>query len=116
MGVFLDDLDSESFDPLMFSTSIVHVDLDQTYLIEVIYGLCQKGLNKDTPKYIALIFRELLKHSALDFLKEHIRQIIEALFSVSETFSHFGCKKDAEGTEAFLFLRGYAAADTPPHH
>ncbi len=85
LGIFLDDLNSEGFDFLMFAASSVHVDFDQTYLIEVLNGFCQKTLDRDTAKYIALIFGELLKHSTPDFPKEHIRSIVGTLFSSSET-------------------------------
>ncbi len=81
LAVFLDQIDSESFEWLMLSALYVQEDFNSPYFIECLDELKEKGNRKETVKYIGEIYLKMLEKITPDFDQKHIRSIIEFLYN-----------------------------------
>ena len=104
LAVFLDQIDSESFEWLMLSALYVQEDFNSPYFIECLDELKEKGDRKETVEYIGEIYITMLEKITPDFDKKDIRSIIEFLYNA-------GAQENANkicniyGTRGLDFLR-----------
>ena len=77
LAVFLERIDTESYEWLSLSTLYIHVDFNAPFFLKYLNGL--KNKDKDAGKYVGEIFLKILENSTPDYDQKDIRSIVEYL-------------------------------------
>jgi len=88
LAIYLDKIDSDSFELLMHSAKYVTEDFDSPYFIEYLNTLKDRGDEAQVPQYIGTIFLEMLnKAEGLipDYKWENIVEIVEYLYKAGQS-------------------------------
>ncbi|MHA1586452.1 MAG: hypothetical protein ACTSUW_03845, partial [Candidatus Heimdallarchaeota archaeon] len=81
LTVFLSEINSEFCEWLMLSAPYVNENFNYPFFIEYLDGLKDKGIREETGEYLGEIFLQMLKYSTPDYPKDHIKSIVEFLYT-----------------------------------
>lgn len=103
LAVILPQIDKDNFKWLMLSAPYVHITFN-SFFIEYLDELKDKGDVKETAKYIGEIYLKMLDYFTPDFDQKHIRSIVEFLYKSNDR-ENANKICNIYGTRGYEFLR-----------
>lgn len=103
----LTEIDDDNFKWLQLSATHVYIDLSDTYFVECLNRLKDKGGKLKSAKYVGRLFLILLTKLTPVYKREHIRSIVEYLYEMGEKDTMEMANKicNIYGSREFYFLR-----------